>query len=413
MIEKPIAIVLGGTSPHVLLVEKLKLRGYYVVLIDYLDNPPAKRIADEHIQASTLDKENVLYIAQKYKASIVISTCIDQANSVCCYVSEKMGLPQPYSYETSLNVTDKGLMKKIMVDNGIPTSDYILTSSVESINWSKIQYPAVVKPVDCNSSKGVCRVDNDMETRVRVLDAIKMSRTNTAIVEVYNEGEEIQVDCVATEDGVKVVLTRQKQKIVRKGNEMVLQSFGSIVPAPLDEELIKQTEDIAKKIATAFKLRNTPFFYQAIVTSAGIKVLEFAPRIGGGLSYYMLNEFAGFDAVEAAIKSFMGETIQFESKPLDKYYSSNLLYMKAGVFNNIVGFEKLRTENIIYQIFLMKNKGTEIDSDMRSSNRVAAFILEADSVTELYQKAKYAFAHIEVYDSNNKPLLNRDIYPFN
>lgn len=61
----------------------------------------------------------------------------------------------------------------------------------------------------------------------------------------------------------------------------------------------------------------------------------------------------------------------------------------------------------------MKNKGTEIDSDMRSSNRVAAFILEADSVTELYQKAKYAFAHIEVYDSNNKPLLNRDIYPFN
>ena len=58
--NKPIALVLGGTSPHVLLVNKLHERGYYVVLVDYLSNPPAKRVADEHVQASTLDEEKVL-----------------------------------------------------------------------------------------------------------------------------------------------------------------------------------------------------------------------------------------------------------------------------------------------------------------------------------------------------------------
>ena len=62
---KPVAIVLGGTSPHVLLVYKLHERGYYVILVDYLQNPPAKIAADEHIQASTLDKERVLEIARE------------------------------------------------------------------------------------------------------------------------------------------------------------------------------------------------------------------------------------------------------------------------------------------------------------------------------------------------------------
>ena len=29
------AIVLGGTRPHITLIQKLKDRGYYVILIDY------------------------------------------------------------------------------------------------------------------------------------------------------------------------------------------------------------------------------------------------------------------------------------------------------------------------------------------------------------------------------------------
>ena len=30
------AIVLGGTAPHAMLINKLKKRGYYVILVDYL-----------------------------------------------------------------------------------------------------------------------------------------------------------------------------------------------------------------------------------------------------------------------------------------------------------------------------------------------------------------------------------------
>ena len=103
------AIVLGGTVPHITLINKLKERGYYTILVDFLDSPPAKEYADEHIQESTLHKEKIVEIAKARGAEIVISTCVDQANSICCYVGEQLNLPHPFSYEVSLDVTDNPL----------------------------------------------------------------------------------------------------------------------------------------------------------------------------------------------------------------------------------------------------------------------------------------------------------------
>ena len=72
--KKPVALILGGTNPHVELVKKLKARGYYTVLVDYLPNPPAKEIADEHIQESTLDNDKVVEVAKEKQAKLIITT---------------------------------------------------------------------------------------------------------------------------------------------------------------------------------------------------------------------------------------------------------------------------------------------------------------------------------------------------
>ena len=410
MNKQKTASVLGGTLPHVDLVNKLKDRGYKVLLIDYLQNPPAKAVATEHIRESTLDQEKVLEIAKERNVDLVISSCIDQANSVCCYVAEKLGLPHPYSYKTSLDVTNKGLMKKVFSENDIPTSPYIIANSVDSIDWAKVTYPAVVKPVDCNSSKGVHRVDSDQETRLRVAEAIELSRTGTAIIEGFNQGVEIQVDCVSTSSGVKVMMTRQKQKGCLDGNAMVLQSCGSIFPAPLSVELKEQVQIIAEKIAHAFGLLNTPFFYQAIITEAGVQVLEFAPRVGGGMSSYVLKTFGDYDAVECVIDSFLGKPISVEPKNQTEFHSTNILYMKQGVFDHVEGVEQQQKCGNIGKFFLLRKKGSKIDGDMRSANRIAAFVVDGKSYDELRQKAHKAFASLEIRDEQGLPLLNRDVY---
>lgn len=399
MTNQPIAVVLGGTAPHVLLVEKLHERGYHVVLVDYLHNPPAKQVADEHIQASTLDKEKVLEIAKEKQASLVISTCIDQANSVCCYVAEKLNLPHPYSYETSLYVTNKGMMKKRMKVSNIPSSPFILTKNLCDVDWNMVSFPCVVKPVDCNSSKGVHRADSADEAKPFVEEAIRLSQTNEAIIEGFCSGVEIQVDCVALDGEAEVVMTRNKVKEV-KNSDAVLNSFGSIVPAQVSTVVKSKLRQIAINIAKGFRLRNTPFFYQAIVTGDEVNVLEFAPRVGGGLSYYMIKNFAGFDAVEAVIDSFLGVTIHEHFHSPEKVYRTCLLYSKACTFDHIEGLEELKETGLIKEFFITKTKGDVIDGDMRSSNRIGSFIVEAESIEGLTRKTRTCAEKIKVLDAH-------------
>jgi len=396
---RPIALVLGGTAPHKLLVEKLHERGYYVMLVDYLDNPPAKRVADEHIQASTLDKERVLEIAKEKHANLVISTCIDQANSVCCYVAEKLNLPHPYSYETSLYVTNKGLMKTRMKEFEVPSSPFILTKNIATVDWNKVSFPCVVKPVDCNSSKGVHRADSVEEAKPFVEEAIRLSQTDEAIIEDFCPGDEIQVDCVALADDADVVMTRSKVKM-QWGEGAVLNSVGSIVPAQIPERLQSELKRIAQNIAKGFGLCNTPFFYQAIVTDDKVNVLEFAPRVGGGLSYYMIKNFVGFDAVEAAVDSFLGESVSRSYHAPEMVYRTCLLYAKPCTFDHIEGMEELKAEGTIKEMFITKAKGDVIDGDMRSSNRVGSCVVEGRTMEELQERLTRFYNHVKVIDIN-------------
>lgn len=403
--EKPVALVLGGTAPHVLLVNKLHDRGYYVILVDYLPNPPAKKVADEHIQASALDKEQVLTIAKERAANVVISACIDHTNSICCYVAEQLNLPHPYSYKTSLYVTNKGLMKGRMKEFDVPSSPYVLARTVEEIDWTKVSFPCVVKPVDRNSSKGVHRADSVEEAMGFVQEGIKLSQTGQAIIEDFCDGEEIQVDCIALDNDAEVAMTRSKVK-VRGNNESVLNSFGSIVPAQVSSMVLPKLKQIAVNIAKGFGLKNTPFFYQAIVSGDEVNVLEFTPRVGGGLSYYMLKEFVGYDPVEAIIKSFLGEPIKINLHPLEQAYQTGHLYSKPCVFDHVEGFDELKKEGVIKEFFVSMPKGEHLDGDMRSGNRVGSFIVQAPSVEELGERFSSCMNILRVIDvdGNNKLL---------
>src|SRR5690606_11585561 len=199
--DKKVALVLGGTIPHIVLIENLKLRGYYTILVDYYENPPAKQYADLHLQESTLDQDKVLQIAKEKNADLVISTSIDQANVTACYVGQKLGLPIPYSYESALTFTNKVLMKDILIRNNIPTSNFIEVDSLGKINLNSLSLPLVVKPSDSTGSKGVYKINNEEELRTAVVNAMEISRNNRVIIEEFKNGTEIQADFLI-KDGV-------------------------------------------------------------------------------------------------------------------------------------------------------------------------------------------------------------------
>ena len=187
-------IVLAGAADQVALINELKLRGHEIILIDYLNNPLAKPYVNKHYCKSTLDVEAVKEVAIKEKADLICTACTDQALLTVANVSEQLNLPCYISYKTALNVTNKSYMKKVMVENSIPTAKYVILNKVELEKVKDFVMPVVVKPVDCNSSNGVRRIESIEELPKYLQEAINLSRTKTAIVEEFKEGKELSVD---------------------------------------------------------------------------------------------------------------------------------------------------------------------------------------------------------------------------
>ncbi|WMM24195.1 ATP-grasp domain-containing protein [Tissierella sp. MB52-C2] len=403
------AIVLGGTSAHIELIQRLKRRGYYTILIDYYENPIAKKYANEHIQESTLDKERVLQIAKDKKVDLVITTCIDQANITAIYVSEKLGYHVPYSYETSLNVTNKIFMKRIMEQNSIPTSKYINVKEISEYEDNDLKYPLIVKPSDSNGSKGVNKVVDDKELLFYLNNALKISRSNQAIIEEYIEGKEIGIDCFIKNHEAHILTIRERKKINCRSSDLQ-QITGTVTPPNIDSKKIKEIKEIVEKIALVFQLDNTPLMVQAIISNEEINIIEFAPRIGGGESSRMIELITGFDIINQTINSFMGLPIDIATKKNEQYFSETLLYAKPSIMGFIKGDKELIEKNIIEYIVQYKTKGMTIGDDISSINRVGAFVVKGNNLEELNTKIETAIKKLEIHDIMNSPIMRKDIY---
>ena len=118
-------------------------------------------------------------------------------------------------------------------------------------------------------------------------------------------------------------------------------------------------------------------------------------------------------SLDSQIASFLGIELKAEpSIPDDKFLSSNLVYVRQGVFDHIEGFDSLISDGTIDSGFVMKSKGDYIDGDLRSSNRVAAFIVTGKDYFSMRSKISQAFSSIEVFDREGEPMINRAVYPF-
>lgn len=407
--NKPVAIVLAGTFPHRELIRNLQVRGYYVILVDFLVEPPAKDIADEHIQESTLDQEKVLEIARAENAQLVISTCVDQANLVACYVAEQLGLHAPYSSVDAELVTDKILMKRRMIESGIKTSRFEMGSCWGDFKGIDLAYPLIVKPTDCNSSKGVIKVESPDELQAVVENALQLSRKKEALVEEYVEGREIGFDAYVKNGEATIFITRERRKILKlEKNEQ--QIYGSFWPASVSQRVMDNLKVVAEKIAEAFGLNNTPLMLQSIVRDDEVSVIEFAPRIGGGENYRLIKNATGADVIDYAIDSFLGNTPEFDFTLSSEVFADNYLYVEPCRFGKIEGFDALIHGGRVEYAVTYKKPAMQVGGQLSSNNRVGAFVVKAPTEREVLGKLKHAVESIDILNENGQSVMRKDIY---
>ncbi len=400
------ALVLAGGLPQIDLIQKLKARGIETVLADYYNHPVARDFADKFYRISTLDVDAIRQLAIDEKVDFIITVCTDQALLTMAKVSEDLGLPCYIDYETARNVTNKAYMKKVFSENRIPSAKFVIAAELGEVDFSEWNYPLIVKPVDCNSSKGVRRVESAEELRPAFKEAVLLSRTDTAIIEEFITGKELSVD-VYVEGGKAIVLditTSEKLKV--KDRFIIYRTWH---PANISEKIKNKISVVAQQIADSFGIKDAPMLIQMLSDDENAYVIEFSARTGGGVKHFSIPRRTGVDIVSAVIDLTIGVKPHIEiRKPLTKFMVDEYIYCKPGVYDHVEGFDDLKESGVITDYYIFRWKEAVFDTVENSGDRIGGFTIQGNTFEELRDKHNMVNRTVKVMSITSKDIMQHD-----
>lgn len=404
------ALVVAGGIPQITLIQELREYGVETVLIDGNPTPVALRYPDKFYCVNIFDTDAVKTIAVKEHVDFLITVCADQVLLVVAKISEELGLPWYIDYKTAKLVSDKKLMKKIFVENNIPTSKYIVMNQLDFGKVRNLQYPLIVKPVDAYSSKGVKKVLTENELRMAFDEAKKISRSKNVIIEEFFDGEELSVDLFVENGKAHVLLISNSDKVEDNEHFVI---FRGRYPVRINDNIKAEVEKISQQIADAFGIQNAPMLVQMLTDGKRVTVLEFCARTGGAMKWLLIKHTSGVDVIKGVIDLTMGNKPNIQVKePESKYVVNDFIYCKAGIFDHILGFEEqLKKGNITdYRIF--RPQGWKFTGTIASStDRICGVTFLANSVEEFNKKQQEFVETVKIIDVEGNDIMRHDLLP--
>ena len=400
------ALVLAGGIAQVALLEELKSRGYRTLLADMNAHCVAAPYADEFYPVSAMDVDGIVALAKEQQVDMVLTACADQILVAEVLACERLGLPTYLDAETTKLVSDKHYMKEVFVKSGIPTSRYVALDHFDAEKVTGLRYPLVVKPVDAYSSRGVRKCCSIEEVRTFLDNAIQISRSKTAVLEEYIEGQELTVEAFVCRGKATVLCIGSKNKL--KNGGFVLS--GSLYPADLPAELIEEIGQTTQKIADAFHLVHSPININMITDGKHAYVLEFCARTGGFVKYEITKIMSGFDPIKAIVDLHEGVVPEIgERRSENRYLMTCYLYCSEGELDRYEGFEQMHEQGIISRYYLVRRPGHRFKGIDSNGDRAAGFFVQDDDYDRLLQKYATALEHLKVLDKDENNLVRTDL----
>ncbi len=176
-------------------------------------------------------------------------------------------------YIGSLLAMDKDITKKLLVQAGIPTADWILynipekalakntghdmikqepnTTAFDSVILEKIGFPCVIKPVSCGSSIGVSLVNTGVELET----ALKLAAVyeNKVLIEKLVKGREFSVG-ILNHEALPVIEIIPKMGFYDYKNKYQNDLTKEVCPAELSPELTETLQNRALQVHDTLRL---------------------------------------------------------------------------------------------------------------------------------------------------------------
>jgi biotin carboxylase len=409
--------MLGAGNGQIKTIKRIKELGHEVLVSDYTSDAPGKKFADYTTNVSTFDRSGVLQVSKQYEIDGILTAGTDQPVLTAAETAAELGLPSFVSVNTALAVTNKRVMKPLMVSDGIPTNPFILINAevtAKDFEIAGFSFPIVIKPVDSQGQRGVLKIETQEELYSYIPYSLEFSRETELLAEPYYPSDEITVTSWV-HDG-EMILISITDRITSENLPYIGVCYAHRYPSVYQDKYLQEIRDISTKIIDTFGITNGPVYTQILIGAEGVRVNEIACRIGGAYEDEAIPLLTGINLTDMLIEGSAGrvssEILHINSSlPVQVdagkqgYCAVLLFFTKPGKIAHVGSFSTLMNlpgvSGGAYQI----EPGDVISIQKNAVQRAGYVIISAETAESLQDYVTTVYNQIDITDSNGEQMV--------
>ena len=412
-------LILGAISAMIDIVKDAKKMGYYVIVTDYLQNSPAKKYADETWLYSIDDVEAIVNKCKEEQVDGVMNYCIDPGQKPYQQICQRLNLPCVGTFEQFDIMTNKDKFAKCCVEYGLDIiPKYNLDTSYELLDFSKLDYPIMIKPADGRASKGITVVHSEDEMSEAIKYSLSFSKRKELVIEKYMiDCPEFCVKYFACDGEIYLTtMSNVWDSVLEDGTRVYMGT--SSYPCRFFDEYLKTTNDKVINMLKSIGIKNGATSFTGFYDNGKFRFFDPSFRMGGAQDWYIAEAASGVNIANLltnfAMTGSMGDND--EIKKIDcafsKKYSALLYYdLLIGKIGSIKGIEDVLKLPGVKGYHQCHYVGDEIDSYGTANNVAIRFILSCKSKEEFRETVNKANLLMDIRDINGNNMIAPKFLP--
>ncbi len=401
-------LILGGSTIGCReITEYANSVGIYTIVADYLEveRSPAKKIAAEHWEISTADLNELEKRAREAKINGVIAGVSEFNITQMILLAQRLNLPCYTNMKNWNYCTNKSLFKKMCRSHNVPvTKEYCV--DWDKKDFSNIEFPVIVKPVDSCASRGFSICYNEKELEDGYRNAVDFSESKQVLVEKYMPYPASIIHYTAHNGKLHFAGITDKISMKIKGKESLIMAI-QIMPSTYTDEYIKKIDQFARTMFEEEGLREGPIWIEAFNNNGEFTFNEMGYRFGGSLTYFPVEYFYGYNQMHMLVEYALFGKCEMNCNEVrnNENYCILPIHIKAGTIKQIKGIDELSQKKYVKAIVPVHDIGSNIQ-DWGTAQQVYCYLhLTCKDMQNLKNRLKEVKELLHVTDEKDNEML--------
>ena len=351
------------------------------------------------------DPEQVIKIilseASKRSFSGIIGTD-DTTTELASQVAKKLSLP--HNDPKAVNIAQrKDLARLNLKKSEVKIPEFDLLTTIKPLEEQNIHvdFPAVIKPVALSASRGVIRVNNDIELqqaveRVKTMlleeRQIEQSVRELLLLEEFIPGKEVAIEAMLHNGKLDVLAIFDKPDPL---NGPFFEETYYITPTSFSKNMQKEIKQTVLESCQSYGLNEGPVHAECRINDKGVWVLEVAARTIGGMCGRLLSIGTGYSLEELVLLHAMGKRV--EIKTIESAAGVLMIPIpSAGILKRVEGLLEAQRVTYINELSIEVREGYELVPLPEGNSYLGFIFAEAPTVKQAEQALRDAHSCLNI-----------------